>query len=475
MEDLFNTILISLVNNSWVYGGIIFTTIITIYLSYLMDRKLQGKYTILGFLSIILFLMLLFYFLYRRQINYKDESGDPPLNIFTDEGEKIKQKMGLPIYYFFSKVAKVLGTGAIIILLASLSLWAFERFTILQNMWNILLLGFLSITTLSIVYIFFKDQIDGIINNKTEELNFLQKILKFLTELVFLLPCLLTLFIDTIQFQVKSTVPIVWTLLLIEIGIVVAFFLIPFLFSRINAHDVRELLRGPVYLNRLHNLGSYQNVKKYDLFKQDIEHYKEALFKDATYYTNNLNIDISGAGDAIIEEAGAAIGEKETPMFNIKTDFTINNTKGQKFNYTYNYGVSFFVYLNPQPINTSPAYVKDTVIFDYASKPKLVYNGIDRELKFIVENNHNLEQTIYTTREFDLQKWFHVVINYNSGTVDIFIDGELRSSESGLAPFMKYDKIYAGSNGGINGGIKNVLYFNEPLSQNKIRYLGLLK
>ena len=474
-STLFNDILLSLLNNSWVYGGTIFTGIIIIYLSYMMDKNLQGKHLLLGFLSIIFFLMLLFYFLYNRQRNFEDKSSNnPPLNIFTDDEEKIKEKMGIPLYNFFSKVTKVLGSGATIILLGSLALWAFQYFSILQNLWSIILFGFLIISTLSIIYVFFKDEIDRIINNKTNELNFAEKIMKFFMEFIFLIPCLFVIFLDIIKYEIKSTIPIVWVLLIIEILIVLAFFIIPVIFSRLNIHDGQMLLRGPVYLNQLHRIGSYQSVQKNDLFKQKIENYKAELFKDTTDYSNNLDISINNKnGKTTIESASTTMIKDDEPRFNIKTDFTINNTNTQKFNYKYNYGISFFIYLNPQPINTSVAYVKDTTIFDYASKPKLVFNGIDQELKFICKDIHNLEKEIYSTKDFDLQKWIHIAVNYYSGTVDIFIDGQLRASETGLAPFMEYDKIFAGSNEGINGGIKDVLYFNEPLSQNKIQYLKI--
>ena len=37
---------------------------------------------------------------------------------------------------------------------------------------------------------------------------------------------------------------------------------------------------------------------------------------------------------------------------------------------------------------------------------------------------------------------------------------------------MEYSKIYVGSNEGIAGGIRNVMYFKEPLSLDKIKYMN---
>ena len=69
----------------------------------------------------------------------------------------------------------------------------------------------------------------------------------------------------------------------------------------------------------------------------------------------------------------------------------------------------------------------------------------------------------------------NIVINYRSGVVDIFIDGTLRATESNLEPFMEYSKIYVGSKNGIAGGIKDITYFNEPLSIYKIQYINTIR
>ena len=37
---------------------------------------------------------------------------------------------------------------------------------------------------------------------------------------------------------------------------------------------------------------------------------------------------------------------------------------------------------------------------------------------------------------------------------------------------MDYSKIYIGSNDGIAGGIKNIIYFDKPLELDKIKYLN---
>ncbi len=68
-----------------------------------------------------------------------------------------------------------------------------------------------------------------------------------------------------------------------------------------------------------------------------------------------------------------------------------------------------------------------------------------------------------------LQKWNNFVVNYNGGTLDIFINGELVVSKPGVVPYMKFDKLEVGDIDGIHGGICNIKYFDDALNKNKIK------
>jgi hypothetical protein len=474
MDTLFKEILISLVNNKYVYGGIILSIMLIIYFAYTFnnltnnandlnntttDNKpsfFSAKNNQILILLSYLFLLLLFYFLY-----YREQFFDNKLNIFTNDAEKRKINMGLPLYYFFRKVGLILGSLLIFVAIILFVLWGSEHYIVFNIVWNILLvINFISFI-LGIIYILFFNEINKIINYNTNNLNIIEKILKFALEFIFIIPCLLVILLDIIKHEIKITVPSVWILLIIEIIIILLFFLIPFIFSHLSVHDGKVLVKGPIYIDKQIEIGTYQNVKKNKLYKEKIEEYKFSLLKDKTV---NSTYDLSKNK---FDESG--------PKYNIVTELTVDNSYKSKFLFKYNYGISLFLYLNPQPINTSVAYVKDTAIFDYASKPKIVYNGINQELKFICKNSDNLEKTIYTTNDIKFQKWMNIVINYRSGVVDIFIDGTLRATESNLEPFMEYSKIYVGSKNGIAGGIKDITYFNEPLSIYKIQYINTIR
>ena len=252
--------------------------------------------------------------------------------------------------------------------------------------------------------------------------------------------------------------------------------------SNLNSHDGKMLLKGPEYIDKRRMIGTYQNVEKNDYFKEKIEeklHF--SLFETRKNY-NTFDISKNEFTDEPMPfNITVDIEKNNTPQLYTTTDASgniktstggIQSVGGQRFKFNYNYSVSLFIYLNPQPINTSEAYMVDTNIFDYASKPKIVFNGLEQQLKFICTDNNNLEKVIYATNDIKYQKWMHIVVNYRSGTVDIFIDGTLRTTETNIQSHMDYSKIYVGSNNGIAGGIKNVMYFSEPLSLDKINYIN---
>ena len=70
-----------------------------------------------------------------------------------------------------------------------------------------------------------------------------------------------------------------------------------------------------------------------------------------------------------------------------------------------------------------------------------------------------------------LQKWNNIIINYDGGILDIFLNGELVKSNVGVVPYYKLDNLTIGENNGIKGGICNVIYYKHVLSSNNIYYL----
>jgi len=63
------------------------------------------------------------------------------------------------------------------------------------------------------------------------------------------------------------------------------------------------------------------------------------------------------------------------------------------------------------------------------------------------------------------------MINYSNGTLDVFINGNLVKSAIEVVPYMTLDNLVVGTDGGISGGICNLVYFKKPLNAVNISYL----
>ena len=88
-----------------------------------------------------------------------------------------------------------------------------------------------------------------------------------------------------------------------------------------------------------------------------------------------------------------------------------------------------------------------------------------------MQTNKESNKVVYESSDFLLQKWNHIFINYDGGTLDVFINNDLVSSSPSVIPYMRNDLIYSGIDNGIHGGISNVVYFDEVLDKNEISIL----
>ena len=158
--------------------------------------------------------------------------------------------------------------------------------------------------------------------------------------------------------------------------------------------------------------------------------------------------------------------------------------KSEDFNYTY--AISFWIYIDAASPSTSNAYTKYTSLLSYGGKPNVLYRGTDNTLMITMDNSAPVTKSkpaiqfeldedgnriIYLKKDLLLQKWNNIIINYNGGTLDIFLNGELVKSTIEVVPYMKYDALTVGSKNGIRGGICSVDYFNKSLNIQEIYYL----
>lgn len=257
------------------------------------------------------------------------------------------------------------------------------------------------------------------------------KVLSLLISVVFYIPCLLRDLFTYLHKELRLSTPIEWSILFVEIVVIMLFFIIPKIYNSILNSRSTVLVSDSVYTN----------------VETEIEN-RDRMYKKIN--NGDKNPDIKYANP------------KATSLIK---------------KHDYNYGISLWLYIDSQPPNTSYAYEKFTRVFSYQRMPEILYKGTTNELKIIMQKdvlNRKKEKqtsTVYKTKDLPLQKWNHFIINYDSGTLDVFINNKLVISNKNISPNIDYETIHIGSDNGVHGGIRNVRYFNEPLTKREIDFL----
>ena len=327
---------------------------------------------------------------------------------------------------------------------------------------------------------------------------------------VFFIPCLLVILTDEINNDIRLTPSSVYILFFILLLLITLIFLLPLLFKFIRTFNKSDILQGegPFYLNQEKSLGKYQNLnthlskaitvpnisqreiskpseEKLDkimtAFNINKDEYKEQLNKVNNSIgiidsksSNSRSIKDASANSSTIKPYTFTLFNDINSAFNIKSEYYNSVISKEKFPYNYTYSVSFYIYLNPQPENTSLAYTKDSVLFNYGFKPVIYYNGKSQKIivkSRTISNRGDQLDTIYEMANPKFQKWLFFVINYTNNIIDVFIDGKLVGSKKNVSPYFKGDNITIGENDGIHGSIKQIYYYDKVTTPSTIELL----
>jgi hypothetical protein len=135
----------------------------------------------------------------------------------------------------------------------------------------------------------------------------------------------------------------------------------------------------------------------------------------------------------------------------------------------YHYSISCWVFFN-----TIECTKKQTIL-TFGLKPSLYYNPEKGELivevkdKNVIKNKFNRPTTIYKTNNILFQRWNHIVMNYNYGRFDMFINNNLVTTTNFVPYMSSQEMLIVGSSDNDNvGGVCNMKYYNIPLSASKI-------
>ena len=240
--------------------------------------------------------------------------------------------------------------------------------------------------------------------------------------LIFYIPCLFSGLFDgitkTVVGEYNSTTTGNLLILIVTICLLLLYIYLPTIQHNANLQGGKQLVENPVYTNAMHSLANY--------------------------------IQLNGS---------------------------------DKFDYQYS--ISFWVFIDSNAPNTNPSYNQYTSLLNYGGKPNILYNAKTNTLMITMEQkdldkksenkllefDDNGNRIIYTNKNVLLQKWNNIIIQFNGGTLDIFLNGELVKSSIEVIPYMSYDTLTIGSDGGVNGGICNVVYFQNPITIANIYYI----
>jgi hypothetical protein len=238
---------------------------------------------------------------------------------------------------------------------------------------------------------------------------------------LFYIPCIFTSLFDSVgnlaagESKESSTGSII--MLVVTILLMGVYFTTPSLINKINLQGGKPLVNKPVYTNALYSLGTYQELNGSD-------------------------------------------------------------------NYDYQYAISFWLFLDAAAPNTNASYSKYTSLLNFGDKPNVLYNGknntlmvtmqqkdLDKSANKLTDFDENGNRILYKNENVLLQKWNNIIINYNGGIMDIFLNGELVKSDIGVVPYYTLDNLTIGEDDGIQGGICNVVYFKRALTTSNMYYL----
>ena len=340
------------------------------------------------------------------------------------------------------------------------------------------------------------------------------QIVDFVKDIIFYIPCLISDFIEYAKKDIKNTPSTVFILLIILILVC----LIYVGSSYVTYTNPLLLINKPCYLNKPQvSLDSVQleeliiksrpwyeqellRLQKSKLLQYDISftegftsiisnetipvhlsisEYDKYILSQAMHGNKsiaNTLYDVSGNVNEYIE---MIVKQQKNIMWwyeKILLDLAfyksgsisqtlLGNINGNKYHYSF----SFWIYLFSDHTN----FGKD-IILAYGSRPSMYYDHKTKELTVEIKSKDK-NHTLYSSSDILYQRWNHIVMNYNYGTFDLFINNNLVSTSGDIVTYISPDELLqVGFNTNTNlGGIAQLLYSENPFSLNEIGSLYL--
>lgn len=367
--------------------------------------------------------------------------------------------------------------------------------------------------------------------------------------IIFLIPCLLTDFLQRIKSEVSGLPSSTFMLISAIIVFIILFYIVPYIIAKLRRVNGVPLISPPKTLNRevlylsqdqlnekiienkpiatrkmlkanneFKNYLEDNSVENFDEnihildkrlnFEKDgydsLDDYEKELVKKAMEKEASID-DFSNVSDfkKYIKSLIQGGQDKQNPyLLNMIKEYNNNNSKfiHQKSSKlveminrsnnikdpNYHYALSFWIYFDASLERPRD---KESIglIMTYSDNPKIYYDYdkgtvvttikecklnplYDSEQPNDREKFNCKDKVVYETKGILFQRWNLFVINFNYGTLDIFVNNNLVSSTDGVSPYIEKGFLQFGSSEDKldNCGICGVSYHEKPLTLNHI-------
>ena len=240
----------------------------------------------------------------------------------------------------------------------------------------------------------------------------------FIVNFILFIPCLISDFVEYLYGEFATTPKIVYILFVIELILILLYLYLPKIIKKVNEQHGKVIVDKPERSN---------------------------LQKDVTNYVDMQSTEV-------FDLSSSPVSQQLT-----RSKLEINIRK--------KFAMSMWVYIVPMPTNHIP-YNKEATILDFASHPRIVYDGSKQKF--------GIYYSADKSDQFDapLEKWNNIFVNYDKDTIDMYLNGELKTTiprEYKTGEFLVGDILTIGKDDGLQGGIAKVVYYERPLLLNEIR------
>ncbi len=317
-------------------------------------------------------------------------------------------------------------------------------------------------------------------------------------DLIFYIPCLITDAIDFMKKDYEKTPSTTFILFIIIIIYCIIFFLLPL----INTDGGILLVSEPQNLNSVTRIStdeilllndlpptysftndfSYNDIsfaepEKFKLYPRDkvtknVESFIGLVQHDTNYNFNKGSkekpkneveeIDIGKLYRQAIENTQ----DKSHTLYSMyRALMSLFNSESQSSPYMYNYGLSFWLYINTFHFKQNGPHMQEIVT--YGPKFSLMYDSKDNGLVVLLDG-----EEMYRSTSILFQRWNHVVVNSDDSKIDLFINNNLVGTYNYVEASVVdlYDSLVIGSIDNNNfGNVCNFRYYNNKLDLSKIK------